>query len=117
MSLQVHFEWKEKYILVVRLSGELDHHTADQVREQVSQAIEEKQVRHLILNLENLSFMDSSGLGVILGRYKQMKQANGEMIICSVSPSIERLLDMSGLYKIIRIDPSEEQALHRLGVV
>lgn len=84
MSLQVHFEWKEKSILVVRLSGELDHHTADQVREQVSQAIEEKQVRHLILNLENLSFMDSSGLGVILGRYKQMKQANGEMIICSV---------------------------------
>lgn len=116
MSLQVHFEWKEKEVLVVRLSGELDHHTADQVRDQVSQEIEKNEVKHLILNLGNLTFMDSSGLGVILGRYKQMKQINGEMIVCSVPPSIERLLNMSGLFKIIRMDPSEEQALHRLGV-
>ncbi|WP_033828499.1 anti-sigma F factor antagonist [Bacillus andreraoultii] len=116
MSLQVNLEWKEKHILVVRLSGELDHHTADTVRDQVSQAMEEGEVKYLIVNLESLTFMDSSGLGVILGRYKQIKQINGEMIVCSVPPSIERLFNMSGLFKIVHIDPTEEQALLRLGV-
>ena len=47
--------------------------------------------------------MDSSGLGVILGRYKQIKQVNGEMVVCAISPSVQRLFDMSGLFKIIRL--------------
>lgn len=116
MSLQINLEFKDKNVLVVRLSGELDHHTADDVREQVSDAIETKQIRYVILNLESLKFMDSSGLGVILGRYKQIKQYNGELIVCAVSPPIERLFNMSGLFKIIRQEPTEIDALHRLGV-
>jgi stage II sporulation protein AA (anti-sigma F factor antagonist) len=116
VSLQINLEYKEQQVLVVRLSGELDHHTADEVRNQVSSAIESNQIRFLVLNLEKLMFMDSSGLGVILGRYKQLKQIGGEMIICSVSPSVERLFDMSGLFKIIRLESSEVEALHRLGV-
>ena len=47
--------------------------------------------------------MDSSGLGVILGRYKQIKQLHGEMVVCAISPAIRRLFDMSGLFKIIRL--------------
>lgn len=60
--------------------------------------------------------MDSSGLGVILGRYKQIKQKNGEMIVCAISPAVKRLFELSGLFKIIRLDESEQYALHRLGV-
>lgn len=116
MGLNITIEQKNKHILVVRLSGELDHHTADRVREQVSNAIVKHDIRKLIFNLENLTFMDSSGLGVILGRYKQIKQVAGEMIVCAVSPSIERLFDMSGLFKIIRLEPNENSALKRLGV-
>lgn len=115
MSLDINLELKQN-ILLVRLKGELDHHTSDRVREQVSEAIEKHGIRHLVLNLENLHFMDSSGLGVILGRYKQIKQLNGEMIICSVTPAVERLFNMSGLFKIIRIEETEEFALNRLGV-
>ena len=116
MSLQINMEYKEQQVLVVRLSGELDHHTADEVRNKVSIAIEQKNIRYVILNLEKLMFMDSSGLGVILGRYKQIKQAGGEMIVCAVSPSVNRLFNMSGLFKIIRLESSEDEALHRLGV-
>ncbi|NCU18304.1 anti-sigma F factor antagonist [Pallidibacillus pasinlerensis] len=116
MSLQINLEYKEKQVLIVRLSGELDHHTADDVREKVSTAIEKNNIRYVLLNLEDLQFMDSSGLGVILGRYKQLKQIDGEMIICSVSPSVERLFNISGLFKIIRFEKSEDEALQRLGV-
>ena len=60
--------------------------------------------------------MDSSGLGVILGRYKRIKQLNGSMVICAISPSIYRLFELSGLFKILQIVDSEEQALKTLGV-
>ncbi|EIJ78746.1 anti-sigma F factor antagonist [Bacillus methanolicus PB1] len=115
MSLNIEMEVKND-VLCIRLSGELDHHTADHLRERAAKAIEEYQIRHIVLNLEHLSFMDSSGLGVILGRYKQIKQNHGEMIVCAISPSIERLFDMSGFFKIIRLEPTEEYALQRLGV-
>lgn len=115
MSLNITMELKHD-VLCIRLSGELDHHTADELREQASKAIEENDVRHIIMNLEHLSFMDSSGLGVILGRYKQIKQHHGEMVVCAISPPIHRLFDMSGLFKIVRLEPTEEFALQRLGV-
>lgn len=115
MSLNIHLEVKND-VLCIRLDGELDHHTAESLRTQASAAIEKYSIRHIVLNLENLSFMDSSGLGVILGRYKQIKQVHGEMVVCAITPPIQRLFDMSGLFKIIRLEPTEEYALQRLGV-
>ncbi|TYR82527.1 anti-sigma F factor antagonist [Priestia megaterium] len=115
MSLSIELELKQN-VLLVRLSGELDHHTADHLRTKITDTLEQEPITHLILNLENLSFMDSSGLGVILGRYKQVRNSGGEMVVCAVSPAIERLFDMSGLFKIIRFEPSEQNALQKLGV-
>lgn len=115
VSLEINLE-KEQDVLTVFLRGELDHHTSDKVREQVSAAIEKHQIQKLVLDLEGLNFMDSSGLGVILGRYKQIKQLNGEMVVCSISPSVERLFNMSGLFKIIGMEPTKDDALKRLGV-
>lgn len=115
MSLSIELEVKQE-VLCIRLSGELDHHTATELRDKAARAIESHDIRHIVLNLEHVSFMDSSGLGVILGRYKQIKQVNGEMVVCAISPPIQRLFDMSGLFKIIRLEPTEENALQRLGV-
>lgn len=115
MSLDIKMEIKHN-VLCIRLKGELDHHTADELREQAAKKIETNQIHHIILNLEQLTFMDSSGIGVILGRYKQIRQVHGEMVVCAISPAIQRLFDMSGLFKIIRMEPTEEFALQRLGV-
>jgi stage II sporulation protein AA (anti-sigma F factor antagonist) len=60
--------------------------------------------------------MDSSGLGVILGRYKQVKNSGGEMVVCAISPTVKRLFEMSGLFKIIRLEENEQFALQTLGV-
>ena len=116
MSLHIDLE-KKQTVLLVRLTGELDHHTSEQLKTKIEMVLEDNDViKHLVLNLESLSFMDSSGIGVILGRYKQIKKRNGEVIVCSISPQIKRLFEMSGLFKIIRLEPSEEIALETLGV-
>lgn len=104
------------HVLCIRLKGELDHHTAAELKDQAEAAIQKHDIQHIVMNLEELGFMDSSGLGVILGRYKQIKQKRGEMVVCAISPSVKRLFDMSGLFKIIKLELSEENALQRLGV-
>lgn len=115
MSLGIDFNVKES-VLCIRLTGELDHHTAETLRNQVSEHMERYDIRHIVLNLDELSFMDSSGLGVVLGRYKEIQQLGGEMIVCAISPAVKRLFDMSGLFKIIRLEQSEQHALQTLGV-
>ncbi|EKN63100.1 anti-anti-sigma regulatory factor, SpoIIAA [Schinkia azotoformans MEV2011] len=115
MSLVINLETK-KDVLLIRLKGELDHHTAENLRNKVSDEIEKNNIHHIVLNLEELAFMDSSGLGVILGRYKQIQSQGGEMVVCSISPAVKRLFDMSGLFKIIRLVDDEQYALKTLGV-
>jgi stage II sporulation protein AA (anti-sigma F factor antagonist) len=115
VSLKIDLNIKDE-VLVVRLAGELDHHTAEQLREQVETVMASQKVRHMLLNLKDLSFMDSSGLGVILGRYKQVSQKSGQMIVCAISPSIYRLFELSGMFKILKVVDSEDQAMSQLGV-
>ncbi|WP_339844522.1 anti-sigma F factor antagonist [Paenibacillus sp. FSL W7-1088] len=116
MNLDVEME-HHRGILIVRLSGELDHHTADMVRMQMDEAIQRRQCEHLVLSLKDLQFMDSSGLGVILGRYKLIKNKGGKMVVCDVNPPVYRLLEMSGLFKIMPIYENEGTALSGLEVV
>jgi stage II sporulation protein AA (anti-sigma F factor antagonist) len=115
MSLSINLEVKQD-VLCIRLVGELDHHTAEDVRTKVMSVLENNRIQHMMLNLEGLAFMDSSGLGVILGRYKYIKSKGGEMVVCSISPAVKRLFEMSGLFKIIRLEESEAYALQTLGV-
>lgn len=115
MSLSIEMEVRQD-VLCVRLAGELDHHTAEELRNSISEAIAKHNISHLVLNLGQLMFMDSSGLGVILGRYKEIHHRHGEMIVCAISAPVKRLFDMSGLFKIIRLETSEQFALESLGV-
>ncbi|SEN41031.1 anti-anti-sigma regulatory factor, SpoIIAA [Amphibacillus marinus] len=115
MALAHSFNTKNN-VLVVRLVGELDHHETNALKSIWQEEINTKQPANIILNLAELTFMDSSGLGVILGRYKEIKQAGGEMVVCAISPAVKRLFDLSGLFKIMRLEDSEQAAFHYLGV-
>ncbi len=115
MGLHAMFDVKGD-VLIVRLSGELDHHEAEVLRDKWKDMLYSNPVKHIILNLEDVSFMDSSGLGVVLGRYKEVIQLGGEMVVCSISPPVKRLFEMSGLFKIVRLEENEEYALATLGV-
>ncbi|RPF55714.1 anti-sigma F factor antagonist [Aquisalibacillus elongatus] len=115
MSLISHFEKRED-VLLVRLVGELDHHEAERLKDEWKGQLNDSNIKHVVVNLEKLSFMDSSGLGVFLGRYKEVKQQNGEMVVCSYNQAIKRLFELSGLFKLVRTANDEEAALERLGV-
>lgn len=116
MSLQIDVE-HARSALIVRLVGELDHHSAQTVKATLEEAIERGRASHIILSLKDLSFMDSSGLGVILGRYKQIANKGGKMVVCDVNQAVYRLFELSGLFKILQIEEDEQSALASLGVV
>ena len=116
MSLHMEMEQRRR-TLIVRLKGELDHHTADTVKTRMEEAILRGNVNHVVLNMKDLTFMDSSGLGVILGRYKQLSALGGKMVVCDVNPAVYRLFELSGLFKILKFEENERLALSSLEVV
>lgn len=115
MGLKAQYVVREN-VLIVRLEGEIDHHEAAVLREEWQRYMQQHNIVHVILNLAHVSFMDSSGIGVVLGRYKEIIAKGGELVVCHVTAPVERLFTMAGLYKIIRGEESEEQALLSLGV-
>lgn len=115
MGLRTEFTIKRN-VLIIRLHGELDHHEATLLRAAWQERLAEGEVQHVILNLEEVSFMDSSGIGVLLGRYKEILALGGELVVCSVQANVKRIFEMSGLFKIIRLEQNEARALDSLGV-
>lgn len=113
--LQTEFILREN-VLIVRLRGEIDHHEATKLREEWQRYLQNGKSVHVVLNVNDVSFMDSSGIGVVLGRYKEVVSQGGELVICHVNEQINRLFNMAGLFKIIRVEENEQQALLSLGV-
>ena len=105
---------RRKNGLVVRLNGELDHHTATIFREVIDQELSKDFVPNLVVNFENLTFMDSSGIGAILGRYRQIKAKGGKMVFCGLSKHIKKIMQLGGLLTIIPVCSDENNALASL---
>lgn len=106
----------KRNILFIRLRGELDHAATDGLKIRVSEIVDKYYIKHLILNLEQLSFMDSSGVGFIIGRFTQLRKRSGKIVICSMNDLISRLINLSGLRKICLIARDEEEAQNFLEV-
>lgn len=104
-------------VVIVRLTGELDHHTSEDVRLKLDEVLLKENSHHMVMNLETLTFMDSSGIGVLLGRYKQLKNKGGKLILCHIDSPVHKLLELSGLFKIIDVYDDEVRALSSLEVV
>lgn len=97
--MQIEFEMTDD-ILIAKLDGELDHHTSAVIREEIDKTVEAFRSTHLIFNFEKVTFMDSSGIGVIMGRYNKITQLGGMLIITDCNEYIDRILDMAGIYTI-----------------
>ncbi|MGL4373209.1 MAG: anti-sigma F factor antagonist, partial [Turicibacter sp.] len=108
MSISVSI-YVEETVLYVNLSGELDHHTADQLRSRLNSVMLEHQIRHIVFNLKHLDFMDSSGIGIILGRYNQLKSVNGTVMVIGMKPLVKKVFELSGLTQIIKVIEDETQ--------
>ena len=91
-------------ILSVHVRGEIDHHTAASIRQGIDAILFEKRPSKLILDLSAVSFMDSSGLGLIMGRYSVMKELGGEMTVWNPSPETRAILTLAGMERLVRIE-------------
>ncbi|MEN6463441.1 MAG: anti-sigma F factor antagonist [Syntrophomonas sp.] len=97
--------------LVVRIKGELDMLVAEELRTEIDNRLDNQQVHNLIINLEKVTFIDSSGLGVIIGRYKKISAGSGKMYIVGAKPAVEKILFFSGLNKLIPMFKSEQDVM------
>ena len=116
MGLTVNLYIKKR-TLFIRLKGEMDEHTSTELKLRLCSVIEKYQINNLVFNMQALEFMDSSGIGVILGRYNQIKMANGEIILCEMSEEIRRIVRLSGLERICKIKETEEKAKWHLELI
>ena len=100
-----------KKTLVVSVTGDIDQHNAASIREQIDLKISFEGVRKVIFDFSNLDFMDSSGIGIIIGRYKLMSAVNGEVCIVVHKTNLKKLLELSGVQRIVKICDSLSDAM------
>ena len=88
--------------IAIRLRGEIDHHSSARLRASLDKLIENKRPRRLILDFGNVTLMDSSGIGLVIGRYKTMKECGGELCVRNMCRQTDAVFRVSGIYKIIK---------------
>lgn len=95
------FEQKDN-VLIIHVDGELDHHNSIFIRKNADEILCKHNVKIVVFDFLKTSFMDSSGIGVIMGRYKKIKPLGGSIGVINASKSIEKILLFSGLNKIVK---------------
>ena len=99
------FTYEESgYFLRVGLKGDIDHHSAVSVRSGIDTLLYRVRPRRLYLDLSGVDFMDSSGLGLIMGRYALMKEIGGDMVVTDPATGVEKVLKLAGLERMVRIE-------------
>lgn len=101
-------------ILIVNLRGEIDHHNAMMIRREIDESMKAFHAKNLILDYTGVSFMDSSGIGLAMGRYNRVKALGGCIVIIPGTQYTSRILGLSGLFGIIAKTESKEKALEHI---
>ncbi|MEY8428562.1 anti-sigma factor antagonist [Lachnospiraceae bacterium 46-15] len=99
--------------LVIKVPRELDHHSAEYLRGEADRILGEKSIRSIVFDFERTSFMDSSGIGLIMGRYKNIRFTGGKVTAVRANEQIRRILTLSGMHKVIEIYEGEPEILER----
>ena len=93
----------EDGVLTVRVTGEIDHHSAPGIREEIDREMERLAPRRIRLDLKETDFMDSSGLGLILGRLRKTRERGIDFVLLNPSPAIRKILALAGMEQKIHI--------------
>ncbi|MFZ7130913.1 MAG: STAS domain-containing protein [Eubacteriales bacterium] len=100
--------------IIAKIVGELDHHTSEDIRNQMDYLLSMNGVKNVIFDLSQLTFMDSSGVGMFMGRYKKVKALKGVPLLVSIPLSIRKLFQMSGLFNIYGECSNIEDGLNKV---
>ena len=100
--------------LIVEISGEIDHHCVTNARDQIDRAYSRLNARNIIFDFENVNFMDSSGIGMIIGRYRNIKDKGAKVAASNINSDLMRIFEISGLKKIIPCYKNIDEAVKSL---
>ena len=92
-----------KNTLIAAPAGEIDHHSAAAVRKQIYDAYEESRCTDIVFDMNRVEFMDSSGIGLVIGRFKSMQEINGKIIVQNPPYHIKKVMKLAGIDKIAKI--------------
>ena len=95
-------------LVIAYLYGEIDHHTAVDIRDKIDNAVSYIKPSHLILDFKNITFMDSSGIGLVMGRFRLMQNHHGSVEIRNVTPQTKKIMELAGLGRIAVINEIKE---------
>ena len=108
--MELQFKRKNKTMIIL-ISGEIDHHTSIELRRQTESALAQMGGRNIIFGFEEVTFMDSSGIGMMIGRYKQLQALQGRIAIACANEKIAEIIRLSGLTKLLPVFDTIEEAL------
>lgn len=100
--------------LFAKVKGDLDMHTVPKFKEKIISALKEKNSNNLVLNLKGVDFIDSTGLGAILGRYRNLADQEGKLILAGLKPQVKRILELSGVLELVPVYKSEKEIIDNL---
>mgnify|MGYP003481207760 CR=1 FL=1 len=95
-------------VITAFLSGEIDHHTAKKIRDEIDNAVECNRPTTLVLDFGEVGFMDSSGIGLVMGRFKVMQEIGGSVVVQNPSIHIKKVMRLAGLDRIANIQDSRK---------
>ncbi len=103
--------------LVIKIDGDLDNMATFQYKTKLCEIIKLNQFKQVIIDLSNVTFIDSSGIGLLLGRYNQVKQYGGHLILCGINKQIKKTIQITGIASIIDIYEDGFEQLKKSEVV
>lgn len=115
MNMRVNSRTPEDTTCLMHIEGEVDVYTAPQLKQDIVE-IAERGVKNLIVNLSKVEYLDSTGLGVLIGGLKRLREAEGNLVLVGPGMRILRIFEITGLDKIFDIYPTEEEAAAKEGV-
>ena len=97
--------------MIIRFKKDIDHHVAEPIRRQADWLIKKDHVRNIVFDFSGAQFLDSSGIGMLMGRYKQIIFQGGKVAVTGIQPPVDRILRISGIYKIMEKHETAEDAM------
>lgn len=94
-------------VMIAYLGGDIDHHTARPIREEIDAAAEKNMPSLLVLDFKDVSFMDSSGIGLVMGRYRLLSPRGCELAVTNPSPQIYKVMNLAGLSRLAKIEKGD----------
>lgn len=111
--MKIGFEYLDR-LLIAKIGGDIDHHSCEEIRARLDKEITVKNPRYIVFDMEDVGFMDSSGIGTLIGRYKALLNNGGKAGMINVKPQVKRLCEICGLQKIIPIYSNKKQAIEKI---